>query len=196
MVRPPISTDWPKSFAPASAPLTTSRFTASAKRPMNRVETAKYATSVQRAAASRKTSSQLARMAFMTRPCWLLGEHRAAHPNPVDQRVDLLQIFRRDDEVTIDALDRGAGFGKGGQEPVVERIDHHAVTGDLAGQTLDRALSRDAASREHGDPVAGALDLREQMGIQENRRAAPGLFPQEVPNFPAPYRIDSVGRLV
>ena len=63
----PISTDCPKSFAPASAPSTMSRFTASAKIRMKSEDRAKYAISVQRAAASRKTSWTLAVKAFMTR---------------------------------------------------------------------------------------------------------------------------------
>ncbi len=63
----------PKIFAPASAPFTTSRFTATAKRRMKSDDSAKYATSVQRAAASRKTSSMLAARARMSLSLQLLG---------------------------------------------------------------------------------------------------------------------------
>ncbi len=63
----PSSTDCPNSFAPASAPSTMSRLTASAKIRMKSDDRAKYAISVQRAAASRKTSWMLAAKAFMTR---------------------------------------------------------------------------------------------------------------------------------
>src|SRR5436190_23857662 len=60
-----ISTSLPNSFAPASAPSTISRLIAEAKIRMNIDDNKKYAINVQRAAASRMTSSMLAMRTFM-----------------------------------------------------------------------------------------------------------------------------------
>ncbi len=96
----------------------------------------------------------------------------------------------------VDPLDRSAGLGERGDEPVVDRIDDHAVARHLPGQALDRALGHDAPLAQHGDPVAGLLDLRQKVGVQKNRRAALRLLPQEVADLAPAHRIDAVGRLV
>ena len=212
----PMTTDWPKSLAPASAPLTTSRFTARANTMMKSEESVKYA--MQRPARGRlpedlldareerphdafssarirstKTSSRLERTGRE------LGEQRSPAAQAIDQDVQLLDVARRHVEVSVDARDRRAGLAQSLEQSLVDTGSDELVATappDLRGQIFDRALGRDRPSPQHGHAAADLLDLREQMRVQQDRPALARLLLEEVADLAAADRVDAVGRLV
>ena len=87
----------------------------------------------------------------------------------VDERIDVVEIAGGEVEVAVDALDRGSRLAKGGEERVVDAGGHELVARARGGQVLDAAGRGDAPAAQHGDAVAGALDLGEQVRVEQHR---------------------------
>ena len=108
----------------------------------------------------------------------------------------MVEIPGRKVEVAVDALDRSSGLAKGAEEGVVDAGGHELVARARSGQVLDAAGRGDAPAAQHGDAVARALDLREQVRVEQHGLSPLRLLLEEVADLAAAHGIDAVRRLV
>ena len=90
----------------------------------------------------------------------------------------------------------GARLAEGGEEGVVDAGRDQLVARARGRQVLDPARRRDAAGAQHGDAVARALDLGEQVRVEQHGLSPLRLLLEEVADLAPADRIHAVGRLV
>src|SRR6185295_2138007 len=96
-----------------------------------------------------------------------LGENPTARPRRVDESVQVREVARRQNQVAVDALDAGPARAERLEQRLVDGRDRHAVARLLRGEVGDAPLPRDLSAAQHRDAVAGELDLREQVLVQQ-----------------------------
>src|SRR5205085_10058199 len=152
-----ISTSRPNSLAPASAPSTISRLIADAKIRMNIDDNKKYAINVQRAAASRMTSSMLAMRTFI--PLSFYGRELYHEKSALDSRRwrSLRRRLLRADQVHEHVLE-----GRAHRRQLAE---HAAAGAELVHQRVEVLHSLDRQYHVPVDPLHPRPRLAE--GVEE-----------------------------
>src|SRR4051794_15558712 len=124
------------------------------------------------------------------------------HPSRDELTVDDLRprlTERREKDAVADL-----GFAEPGTDQHLRRARHVVRTGDDdpqpgsgdVPQLRQRPLRDEPPAAHHADVRADLLDLRQQMGGEEHRRALGGQFTDQRPDLAGALRVKAVGRLV